>query len=129
MADLTHALSAEEVTRWFETHENGLRYAWLGEDDEHAVVWGHGLDPVQIAVALGLDGDVVRHTADSEAFVEEDYESELTERWMVAARHQEGCDEDGCTCDEYAWWVVRLSTEEAIAAPTGIAIAVTEWMA
>ena len=152
MVDLTHALRAQDVLDGFESHQaTGLKYAWLGEDGESAVVWGHGLTYDDVAAALDMDGDL-----DPE---------ELGDRWMVALSHSQGCDtwnEDVCPpcrekrhdackstgcecaydadhdleqvsitcgCDQFAWWVEWLTTEEAIAAPAGLVIAVTEWSA
>lgn len=142
------ALPAQTVLASFETHyANGLRYAWLGEDGDSAVVLGHGLDPQQIAVALDLDFE----------------DLELVEQWMVGLEHSQGCDginvdvckacqtaeheacqptssygcecadndhdhdlDVACGCEEYAWWAEYLTAEQADVQPN-LALAVTTW--
>jgi hypothetical protein len=86
-ADLTHALRAQDLLDTFDTNENGMTFAWLGEDGDAAVLWGHSLDPGKIAWALDLEMD-----ADEVA-------EDLDERWMIGRRHRPGCDgynEDVC---------------------------------
>lgn len=97
---------------------DGLKVVWLGEDAEHAILPGHGLDYDDVARALDMIGDLDP--------------DELEETYAIARPHMEGCLDDvdpdetcGCVEGDYAWW---LHTSAHAKGAKGY-FAVTEWRA